>query len=54
MSQENVEVVRRIVDAIRDTRWEEAMRQVAPDIELHGMVGGLTEGSVWRAASWRG
>jgi ketosteroid isomerase-like protein len=48
MSGENVEVVRRIVDAIRDTRWEEAMRQLAPDIELYGTVGGLTEGSVWR------
>jgi ketosteroid isomerase-like protein len=48
MSQENVEIVRRIVDAIRDTRWEEAMRQLAPDIELHGTVGGLTEGSLWR------
>ena len=24
------------------------MRQLAPDIELHGTVGGLTEGSVWR------
>jgi ketosteroid isomerase-like protein len=48
MSQENVEVVRRIVDAIRDRRWEEATRQLAPDAELHGTVGGLTEGSVWR------
>ena len=48
MSQENVEIVRRIVDAIEDRRWEEAMRQLAPDIELHGTVGGLTEGSVWR------
>ena len=48
MSQENVEIVRRIVDAIRDRRWEEATRQLAPDAELHGTVGGLTEGSVWR------
>jgi ketosteroid isomerase-like protein len=48
MSQENVEIVRRIVDAIRDRRWEEATRQLAPGAELHGTVGGLTEGSVWR------
>ena len=48
MSQENVEIVRRIVDAIEDRRWEEAMRQLAPNIELHGTVGGLTEGSLWR------
>ena len=46
--QENVEIVRRIVDAIRDRRWEEATRQLGPDIELHGTAGGLTEGSVWR------
>jgi ketosteroid isomerase-like protein len=48
MSQENVEIVRRVVDAIRDRRWEEATRQLGPDIELHGTAGGLTEGSVWR------
>jgi uncharacterized protein len=48
MSEENVEVVRRVVDAIRDRRWEEATRQLGPDIELHGTAGGLTEGSVWR------
>src|SRR5215216_6069668 len=48
MSEESVEVVRRIVDAIRDRRWEEATRQLGPDIELHGTAGGLTEGSVWR------
>ena len=48
MSQENVEIVRRIVeDAVRD-RWEESVRQLGPDTELHGTVGGLTEGSVWR------
>ena len=48
MSQENVQLVRHIVDDIGERRWEEAMRQLAPDIELHGTVGGLTEGSVWR------
>jgi ketosteroid isomerase-like protein len=48
MSQENVEIVRRFVDAVRDRRWEDATRQLAPDAELHGTVGGLTEGSAWR------
>jgi ketosteroid isomerase-like protein len=48
MSQENVEIVRRVVDAIQDRSWEEATRQLGPDIGLHGTVGGLTEGSVWR------
>jgi ketosteroid isomerase-like protein len=48
MSRDNVEIVRRVVDAIRDRRWEEAMRQLARDAELHGTVGGLTEGGVWR------
>jgi ketosteroid isomerase-like protein len=48
VSQENVEIVRRIVeDAVRG-RWEESTRQLGPDTELHGTVGGLTEGSVWR------
>jgi ketosteroid isomerase-like protein len=29
-------------------RWEESARQLGPDAEWHGTVGGLTEGSVWR------
>ncbi len=48
MSQENVEIVRGIVeDAVRG-RWEESARRLGPDTEFHGTVGGLTEGSVWR------
>src|SRR5215208_3321423 len=50
MSQENVEIVRRILeDAVRG-RWEESASHLGPDTELHGTVGGLTEGSVWRGS----
>jgi uncharacterized protein len=48
MSQENVEIVRRIVEDAVQGRWEESARQLGPDAEWHGTVGGLTEGSVWR------
>ena len=48
MSQENVEIVRRIVEDAVQERWDESARQLEPDTELHGTVGGLTEGSVWR------
>ena len=48
MSQENVEIVRRIVEAAVEGRWEESARQLDADTKLHGTVGGLTEGSVWR------
>ena len=48
MSQENVEIVRRIVEDAIQGRWEESVRQLDADTELRGTVGGLTEGSVWR------
>jgi ketosteroid isomerase-like protein len=48
MSRENVWIVRRIVENAFGGRWEESARQLGPDTELHGTVGGLTEGSVWR------
>jgi uncharacterized protein len=48
VSQENVEIVRRIVEDAVQERWEGSARQLEPDTELHGTVGGLTEGSVWR------
>ena len=48
MSQENLEIVRRIVEDAVQGRWEESARQLGPDAEWHGTVGGLTEGSVWR------
>jgi ketosteroid isomerase-like protein len=50
MSQENVEIVRRIVeDGVRGS-WEASAQHLGPDTELHGTVGGLTEGSVWRGS----
>jgi ketosteroid isomerase-like protein len=50
MSQENVEIVRRIVeDGVRGS-WEESAPHLGPDTELHGTAGGLTEGSVWRGS----
>lgn len=48
MSQENVEIVRRIVADAVQGRWEDSARHLESDTELHGTVGGLTEGSVWR------
>ena len=50
MSQENVEIVRRIVEEGVRGSWEESAPHLGPDIELHGTVGGLTEGSVWRGS----
>lgn len=50
MSQKNVEIVRRIVEDAVQGRWEESARQLGPDAEMHGTVGGLTEGSVWRGS----
>ena len=48
MSQESVEIVRRILeDGVRGS-WEESAPHLGQDTELHGTVGGLTEGSVWR------
>jgi uncharacterized protein len=50
MSQENLEIVRSIVEDAVEGRWEESARQLGPDAEWHGTVGGLTEGSVWRGS----
>jgi ketosteroid isomerase-like protein len=48
MSQENVEIVRRIYDDFERDGWDSAMRFASPDIELHGTSGGLSEGNVAR------
>ena len=50
MSQENVEIVRRILEDAMRGSWEQSTLHLAPDIELHGTVGGLTEGSVWHGS----
>jgi ketosteroid isomerase-like protein len=47
MSQANVEVVRRGVEAMATGDVAAALETLAPDIEAHGTVGGLDEGSVY-------
>ncbi len=51
MSQENVEIVRRTVDAILRGKWEEAAQLLDPHAEGHGTVGGLSEGTVVRGVT---
>jgi ketosteroid isomerase-like protein len=51
MSQENVEIVRRTVDAIQRGKWEQAAQLLDPHAEGHGTVGGLTEGTVVRGVT---
>src|SRR5437667_2559419 len=46
MSRENVEIVRRGYEAFLRSEWDEAAQLLDPDVELHGTVGGLSEGSV--------
>jgi ketosteroid isomerase-like protein len=48
MSEENVEIVRRLDAAFRRGDWDECGLLVTDDVEFHGTVGGLTEGSVAR------
>ncbi len=51
MSQENVEIVRRTVEAILRGEWEQAAQLLDPDAEGHGTVGGLSEGTVVRGVT---
>jgi ketosteroid isomerase-like protein len=44
MSQDNVEIVRRLSEFLNDRDWEGMSDLVDPDVELHGTVGGLEEG----------
>jgi len=48
MSQENVEIVRRCHEAMMQGDWDQVAQLHDPDVELHGTVGGRSEGSVWR------
>jgi ketosteroid isomerase-like protein len=47
MSQANVEVVRAAQEAMAAGNVEAALACLAPDVEWHGTVGGLDEGSVY-------
>jgi ketosteroid isomerase-like protein len=51
MSQENVEIVRRTVEAILRGDWEQAAQLIDPVAEGHGTVGGLSEGEVLRGVT---
>ncbi|OLE37114.1 MAG: hypothetical protein AUG48_05245 [Actinobacteria bacterium 13_1_20CM_3_68_9] len=46
MSQENVEIVRRIYEAFVRSDSDQPTELFDPAVELHGTVGGLSEGSV--------
>jgi len=46
MSQENIEIVRRLHVLLERRDWEGMADRFAPDVELHGTVGGLGEGEI--------
>src|SRR5215210_2085515 len=48
MSQENLEIVRRMYQFPNRKDWKGMLELVDPDVELHGTVGGLEEGTVSR------
>ena len=48
MSQENVELVRAAYLAVVGGEWNLAADLLDPEVELHGTVGGLDEGTVAR------
>jgi ketosteroid isomerase-like protein len=48
MSQENVEIVRRMYELWGNEDWDGMVGLVDPDIEQHGTIGGLGEGHVSR------
>ena len=48
MSEENVNVVKAFLDASTRRDWTRAWELVEPDVELHGTVGGIGEGRVYR------
>jgi ketosteroid isomerase-like protein len=50
MSQENVEVVRRMYEFLSGRDWEGMLDLLDPDVEQHGTVGGLEEDHVSRGA----
>ena len=51
MSQENVEIVRRLSELLERRDWRGMTDLVDPNVELHGTVGGLEEGKVLRGLS---
>ena len=51
MSQENLEIVRRLSELLERRDWRGMTDLVDPNVELHGTVGGLEEGKVLRGLS---
>jgi ketosteroid isomerase-like protein len=50
MSQENIEIVRRMYEFLSGRDWEGMLELLDPDVEQHGTVGGLEEDHVSRGA----
>jgi len=48
MSQQNVDIVRRMYELWSGGDWEGMVELVDPDVEQHGTIGGLEEGHVSR------
>ncbi|MEK6326115.1 MAG: nuclear transport factor 2 family protein [Actinomycetota bacterium] len=48
MSQQNVEIVRRSIEAWNRRDWDRAAKLLDPAVELHGTIGGLEEDVVVR------
>jgi ketosteroid isomerase-like protein len=46
MSQENMEIARRVYDATVRSDWNTMSELVDPDVEFRGTVGGLEEGRI--------
>jgi uncharacterized protein len=51
MSQENVEIVRRLSELLERRDWRGMTDLLDPNVELHGTVGGLEEGKILRGLS---
>jgi uncharacterized protein len=51
MSQENVEIVRRLSELLERRDWQGMTDLVDPDVEQYGTVGGLEEGKILRGLS---
>jgi ketosteroid isomerase-like protein len=50
MSQEDIELVRRVYDATLRSDWNAMSELMDPDFEFRGTVGGLEEGRIARGA----
>ena len=48
MSEQNVQLVREFLEAGQRQDWERAADLLDPNAEMHGTVGGLGEGQVYR------